>query len=171
MLAELTEFLIVLLNLVRWIAGISSVILIAGGLYFAHKSGFWKSKIWDIYVNYRKKPTAETASTQAGWQATKEWKKIQDRLQAGDEAAWKLSVIEADKLVDTALKEAGIPGQTMGERMKSLTEARLPSIDDLWRVHRLRNHLVHTADFHISSGQAKRAINIYEKVLKELKAL
>src|SRR3989338_468755 len=55
---------------------------------------------------------------------------------------FQLSVIEADKLVDQALKRCNYRGKTMGERLVSAGKA-LKDQDAIWRAHKLRNRLVH----------------------------
>lgn len=82
----------------------------------------------------------------------------------------KLSVIEADKLLDTVLRDMHIPGETMGERLK-MAAYRYKSISDVWPAHKLRNQLVHDSTFELSIGQAKRAVRDFERALKHLGAL
>jgi hypothetical protein len=100
-----------------------------------------------------------------------EWENIIKRLDSGDEANYKLAVIEADKLLDTVLKKLTIPGSTMGERLKAIPVSQLPSIDNVWQVHRLRNHLVHTTEFGLTKNKAKQAMTIYKQAFTELKVL
>ncbi len=158
----------IMIELFKIVAALFSAVCIVGGVYFAVKSDFYQKKIVDIFFRYRHLPKEEVAKV---YDATKEWEKIKQRFDADDEAFWKLGVIEADKLVDTVMKAHGFIGDTMGERMKGASEASIPSLNDLWRVHRLRNHLVHTADFNINKAQSQKAMNIYTTVLNELKAL
>lgn len=168
MIETILEIIDTMISLIKIIAGIFSALCIVGGVYFAVKSDFYKKKIYDIFIRYRQMPKEEVTKV---YDATKEWDKVKQRFDADDEAFWKLGVIEADKLIDTVMKAHGFIGATMGERMKGASEARIPSLNDLWKVHRLRNHLVHTADFHINKSQGKKAQGIYEQVLKELKAI
>lgn len=64
----------------------------------------------------------------------------------------KLAIIEADKLVDTVLKKAGIKGETLGERLRN--SQKLISRDvysNMWEAHKVRNQIVHDHDFDIKS--------------------
>lgn len=82
-----------------------------------------------------------------------------------------LAIIEADKLVDDALKTSGLQGEHMADRLEKLRVEDYPTLDRLWRAHRVRNELVHTPDFGIDEGDAKDVLKVYEKFLKELGAL
>ncbi|MDP3975076.1 MAG: hypothetical protein Q8P88_02220, partial [Candidatus Jorgensenbacteria bacterium] len=82
-----------------------------------------------------------------------------------------LAIIEADKLVDDALKTSGLQGEHMADRLEKLRVEDYPTLDRLWRAHRVRNELVHTPDFGINEGDAKDVLRVYEKFLKELGAL
>lgn len=97
------------------------------------------------------------------------WKGILTTSEHGSLGA-KLAVIEADKLLDHALKSLFVPGETLGERLKSACY-KYPKLRDVWWAHKLRNHLVHEAGSDLSSSQARSALREYEKALKLIGAL
>lgn len=99
------------------------------------------------------------------------WEEIQRHLNSSREAEWKFAVIEADKLVEDILRQAGFPGESMGEKLKNINKTQLVSIDDLWYAHKIRNRLAHDVNYFLRYGEAKRAIQLYEKALRELNAL
>jgi len=98
------------------------------------------------------------------------WLKIENSLEKGNESSYRLAVIDADKLVDKALTEMGIPGQSMGDKLKKIGD-RLPDIQKLWHAHKLRNQVVHADDFNISYDEARRALAIFRQTLKNLGAI
>lgn len=98
------------------------------------------------------------------------WLKIENSLEKGNERSYRLAVIDADKLVDKALKEMGLPGQSMGERLKKIGD-KLPDIQKLWYAHKLRNQIVHESDFSISYEEARRALMAFRQTLKNLGAI
>ena len=98
----------------------------------------------------------------------KNWSKLLERIKSGDERDLRLAIIEADSLVDEILKEHGYPGNDMGERMKSIHPSEIDNLNDLWEAHKLRNRLVHEADFHLQAVEYKKIISIYHEVLEEL---
>ena len=99
------------------------------------------------------------------------WDEIQKHLNSTKEAEWKFAVIEADSLVDYILKSSGYPGDTMGERLKNIDKSQIVTLDYLWEAHKIRNRLAHDMNYFLRYGEAKRAIQLYEKTLKELQAL
>ncbi len=98
----------------------------------------------------------------------KKWNKLLEKIKSGDERDLRLAIIEADGLVDVLLKEHGHPGEDMGERLKSIHPSEFGNINELWEAHKIRNRLVHEADFHLDAGEYKRIIGIYHRVLEEL---
>jgi hypothetical protein len=82
----------------------------------------------------------------------------------------KISIMEADKLLDHVMKSMMIPGDTMGERLKT-GQYKYPDLRNVWPAHKLRNQLVHDAAFEITTGAAKRALRDFEAALKALKVL
>lgn len=99
------------------------------------------------------------------------WQDILKKLDSDNPSDWNLAVIQADSLVDNILKEMGLPGETMGERMKTLDHSRLASLDDLWEAHRIRNQIAHETDRTATKHKAAYAISLFGKVLKELEYL
>ena len=73
--------------------------------------------------------------------------------------------------VDHVLKSSGYPGDTMGERLKNIDKAQIVTLDGLWEAHKIRNRLAHDLNYFLRYGEAKRAVQLYEKTLKELNAL
>jgi hypothetical protein len=56
----------------------------------------------------------------------------------------KMAIIEADKVVDVVLKKAGVPGETMAERLRKVQKHVQRSIySGMWDAHKVRNQLVH----------------------------
>lgn len=96
------------------------------------------------------------------------WQQVLKKLGSENPADWNLAVIQADSIVDSILKEMGIPGETMGERMRTLDKGRLSSLEDLWEAHRVRNDIAHSPDRTVSKHRAAQAIGLFEKVLKEM---
>lgn len=98
------------------------------------------------------------------------WLKIENGLDKDDPRSYNFAVLEADKLLDKALTEMGLPGQSMGERLKKIGD-RLPDINKVWQAHKLRNQIVHESDFSVNYGQARQALMIFRQALKNLGAI
>ncbi len=96
------------------------------------------------------------------------WQRVQTHFYAGDDNSLKLAILEADKILDEALRLAGFRGESLGDRLKKLDESKLPNLQDVWEAHKLRNRLVHETDFKLNRNTAERALAIYEQAFKDL---
>lgn len=82
---------------------------------------------------------------------------------------WKLAIIEADIILDEALKERGYGGVSLGERLKSISPNQLQSLDAAWQAHKVRNQVAHGgADFVLTKRLAEDTIKQYRMVFTEL---
>ncbi|MEA3272171.1 MAG: hypothetical protein U9P90_00715 [Patescibacteria group bacterium] len=99
-----------------------------------------------------------------------EWEKIEDLLGRKEDTAWKLAVMEADKLLDHSLKSMAIPGINLGERLKFI-QHKYPKINQVWGAHKIRNRMAHESGFRLSNSMAKRAIKDFKNALEELNVL
>ncbi len=97
------------------------------------------------------------------------WQKIEQLQNQGD-TGWQLAVLEADKLLDQALKAAGYPGQTMGDRLKDAQRA-FRDTDAVWQAHKLRNRLAHESDVRLNTIVVSRTLRQFKLGLKDLGAL
>lgn len=95
---------------------------------------------------------------------------IENKLKQDNPASYITSIIEGDKLLDKVLVEMGVPGKTMGDRLKR-ADGRFTNINAVWRAHKLRNAIAHEADLEVSYKQAANALQIYKEALKDLGAI
>jgi len=104
-------------------------------------------------------------------QFLKRWEEVLNKMKTESPESWKMALIEADALLDEILEKAGYPGENLGERLKKMTPAQLSNLDDVRRIHRWRNRLVHESGFHLSREQIEEGLKIYQKALEELEAI
>ena len=95
---------------------------------------------------------------------------IENKLNQNNAATFMVVIMEADKLLDKAMIEMGIPGKTMGERLKKGGD-KFSNLNAVWRAHKLRNALAHESDLEITYKQAFNALHIYKQALKDLGAI
>ena len=95
---------------------------------------------------------------------------IENKLAKDSPATFALTVINCDKLLDKALIEMGVPGKTMGDRLKR-SGGKFSDINAVWRAHKLRNMIAHEDDMDVSYRQAANALAIYKQALKDLGAI
>lgn len=130
-----------------------SAILIFGGLLFA-------------IVSLRR--NSPRALNQDKYRS--QWMSIETKFRKNDENTFVLSIIEADKLLDQALRERGLVGKTMGERMKQC-QGKWSNGNGVWAAHKLRNRIAHETDFRIDYVRTKQALIAYKQALKDLGAI
>jgi hypothetical protein len=97
------------------------------------------------------------------------WLSIEQSL-TNDPSSLQLAVLNADKLVDAALKARGHRGDTMGERMKSAKNV-FSDRNGIWYAHKLRNQIAHEQSVNLSVGQTKKALQAFKRALKDLRAI
>lgn len=99
---------------------------------------------------------------------TEKWKEAQ-KLCANKET-WPLAIINADNVLDEALKRSGYKGKTMGERLVA-AQRDLSDNDGVWYGHKLRNKLVHESDTKLNQADVKDALTGIRQALRDLGAL
>lgn len=99
------------------------------------------------------------------------WMAVKRRFDINSQEAMRSSILEADMLVDSILKDAGLEGETIADRLSKISPETLSSVNQLWKAHRLRNQLSEKGEFEVSPVDAENAIAGYEAFLKEVKVL
>lgn len=99
----------------------------------------------------------------------RKWNEITTTASRTDQSA-RFAIIEADKLLDYVLKARGYSGDTMGDRLRSANND-FSYKDDVWHAHKLRNKLVHEAEYQIDSRLIHRGVEQFRQALKDMRAL
>lgn len=98
------------------------------------------------------------------------WMSIETGLRRDDSNTHSMSVLNADKLLDQALRERGLSGKTMGERMKQF-QGKWTNGNGVWAAHKLRNRIAHETDVQVDYDRAKQALVAFKQGLKDLGAI
>ncbi|MDB5185872.1 MAG: hypothetical protein JWL85_395 [Candidatus Saccharibacteria bacterium] len=96
------------------------------------------------------------------------WKEIQNRCK--DKGSWSDAIVEADKLLDRALKRRKFKGRSMGERMVS-AQRKFTNNDGLWFAHNLYKKILVDPDLKLREADVKEALVGYRQALRDLGAL
>jgi hypothetical protein len=99
----------------------------------------------------------------------KKWLEIENSLVRDNLATYQVAIMNADKLVDLALRERKFKGATMGERMKS-AQNQWKNPQHVWGAHKVRNQLAHESDYVLSRDIALRSLSAFKQALKDLGA-
>lgn len=130
-----------------------AAIIVVGGLLFAIME-FTKKGTKNLDVDrYRAK-----------------WLSIEHQLKRDEPSSRHLVIINADKLLDQALRERGVSGSTMGERLKAASKM-LSNNNSAWSAHKLRNRVAHEPDVDISHDATRQALGGFKQALKDVGAI
>ncbi|HBI33897.1 MAG TPA: hypothetical protein DEA43_02690 [Candidatus Moranbacteria bacterium] len=102
----------------------------------------------------------------------KRWDKVKSRLKDENPSQYKVAIIEADAIADEILSGIGYKGANMSEKLEQVSAAHLDDhLESLIGAHKIRNQIVHEADFVIDQRMAVAVIGVYENFLKYLEFL
>lgn len=96
------------------------------------------------------------------------WQELQKRLR--DKSQWAEAVLDADKLLDTALKKRRIRGGSMGVRLVK-AQRLFSDNDSVWFGHKLRNKIDADPKLKLKESDVKQALVGIRQALKDLGAL
>jgi len=104
---------------------------------------------------------------------SKRWADVENLLELGRPSNFQKAVLEADKIVDFVLKKMRVPGETMGDRIRSAQKrfSNYQTYQALWDAHKIRNRIVHEMNSEVLNYEAKEAITKFKKVLSDLGAI
>ncbi len=96
------------------------------------------------------------------------WREVLHLLFSTNKNDWRLSVIEADAMLEALLGESGFKGENLGEKLKAAGEQDFRQLNNAWEVHTVRNRIAHEGSaFELSHYEAKRVIALYEQIFRE----
>jgi hypothetical protein len=130
-----------------------SAILIFGGLLFAI-----------ISLTKNSPRTLDQDKYRSRWMA------IESRLKRDDENSYTVCILEADKLLDQSLRDRGLSGKTMAERMKQC-QGKWTNGNGVWAAHKLRNRIAHETDVKVDYDRARQALIAFKQGLKDMGAI
>ncbi len=98
------------------------------------------------------------------------WMHLEGQLKRGEEHSYTVCILNADKLLDQALRERGVSGKNMAERMKQY-QGKWTNGNGVWAAHKVRNKLAHEPDVKIDYERARQALVAYKQALKDAGAI
>ncbi len=101
-----------------------------------------------------------------------QWKYILTLIESPNESDWRVSIIEADTMMEEALKERGLVGNNMSELLEEAKSNGYPSVQSAWDAHLIRNKIAHEGqNFSISQVEGRRVIKLYQNVFEDLEVI
>jgi hypothetical protein len=100
----------------------------------------------------------------------KDWMKILQRLESDLETEYKLSVIEADLLLNDVMKRLGYEGKTLSEKLDKVKPGVFADPQSIRSADQIYQNLIYDTSYELARAQAKKAVAIFEKALSDLDA-
>lgn len=140
------------------------------GILFLGGSIWATLKINEIHHKEHKKYEPIPLEEVAAKEKFTQWQVVLDHVNSESPAEWKLAILEADNILDEVLDDLGYVGETVAEKLKTMSPTKIASYDDIWVAHKLRNQIAHggAIDMELSKKSARDAIAKFEKAFKEL---
>jgi hypothetical protein len=98
------------------------------------------------------------------------WMAIESALKRDDKNSYTVCIFDADKLLDQALRDRGLTGKTMADRMKQY-QGKWTNGNGVWAAHKLRNKLAHETEVRVDFERARQALIAYKQGLKDMGAI
>lgn len=96
------------------------------------------------------------------------WKELQKLL--GNKETWGEAVVDADQLLDRALKRLRFKGGSMGERLVH-AQKQFTNHDAVWQAHKLAKKIMSdNEDITLKEAEVKKALLGFGQALKDIGA-
>ena len=151
-----------ILGPIRWVFGIFGLLLVLFSAFVLLRTMWIKfAFVFDFteFFTFRPYGLRKIAG---------KWQKVQRRLETANEAEYKLAIIEADGMLNDILLRMNFRGETLGDRLKTLTSTIIPNLDDVWKAHQTRNNVVHDPDYRLTLQEAQKTLLIYQTTFTNL---
>lgn len=153
-----------ILYTLRVVFVVAAIVLFLAMIFLFFRASWIKYLIWYDAVEYL------TFRPFGVKKIEKDWMKNKARTNTGLESEYKLSVLEADSMLNDILKKMGYSGETLGEKLSGLTKATLSNIEDIKVAHQTRNNIIHDPDYKLTPEETKRVLDVFEKAFRDLEA-
>lgn len=102
---------------------------------------------------------------------TKEWQKIEKRLEFDIEPEWKLAVLEAFELLTKALQGIGWRGKDFEEISKILTKEEISNLEELQNLYQIQKDIIADPSLKLEKKDAEKVLKAVKEALTEIGCL
>jgi ABC-type nickel/cobalt efflux system permease component RcnA len=100
------------------------------------------------------------------------WQEAVHHADSDNPNDWRLAIIEADIMLEKMLDSIGLPGMTVGDKLKSASPHSFRTLEDAWQAHKIRNQIAHKGtDFVLTKRLTKETIERYRHVFEEFSTI
>ncbi len=101
----------------------------------------------------------------------KEWDTVISKVESNNPEDYKEAVVLAERLFERVLKLAEFSGENLEKRLEKVPENQLEFKEEIIWAHNLRNKILSNANLEVAHEEAKRAVDIFQRGLRELNVL
>lgn len=95
------------------------------------------------------------------------WKYVLTLIESPNESDWRVSIMEADSLLEESFKERGLVGNTMSELLEEAKLNGYSNMQSAWDAHLIRNKIAHEGlDYPLTQVEGRRIIKLYQNVFE-----
>lgn len=148
---------------------LESTLVVLGVVFLA--GAFWATlKIWEVHHVIHEKYAPIHLEEMAAKEKLSQWQVVLDHVNSESPAEWKIAILEADDILDEILEDQGYVGETVAEKLKTMSRTKIASYDDVWEAHKVRNEIAHggAIEMDLSKKMARDTIAKFGNAFKEL---
>jgi len=148
---------------------LQNTFVVVGIIFLA--GAFWATlKIREVHYIVHEKYTPIHLDEMIAKEKLSQWQVVLDHVNSESPAEWKIAILEADDILDEILEDQGYVGETVAEKLKTMSRTKIASYDDIWEAHKVRNEIAHggAIEMDLSKKMARDIIAKFGNAFKEL---
>ena len=99
------------------------------------------------------------------------WETISSKIESEEVDDYKKAVVLAEELFSDVLKAANFSGENLEKKLNKIPDNQLEFKEDIIWAYKLKEKILSDEDFTVDHEEAKRAVYIFQRVLKEMNIL
>ena len=96
------------------------------------------------------------------------WETISSNIESEDSDDYKKAVVLAEELFSSVLKAANFSGENLEKKLNKIPDNQLEFKDDIIWAYKLKEKILSDEDFTVDHEEARRAVYIFQRALKEM---
>ncbi len=102
----------------------------------------------------------------------KRWQHVEQLIASTNPGDWRMAILEADSMLEEMTIAMNIPGDSLGERLKSIEPSDFLTLQNAWEAHKVRNQIAHQGtNFQLDHRTALATIKNFEVVFQEFRLI
>ena len=155
--------LVFILNIIKSIAFILIILLLCGIIYLFIKLNVVGDKLTPLKKIFKRNPNVSKENT-------KIFQRIKEMVKHNNLDEDRLALLEASLLFSKVLKSLGYEGN-LAEIIPKITLWKTVTPNEILMANDLKTRIVHLQNRDFSHSEVEKSLEIYERALKDLKAI